>query len=261
MSIGDTFAPPLGMPSLSAGEIFQLYRQYLGRDPDPVELASELDSANKYSAAGIEATIARRGGNAPGVALPPITGLTQQRDVVPGGGPLPILDINDRDLIAGGLGGSLTETLDTSIGTEGFGDILKGIVGLIPGVGPILSPILGALPKLPSGRTPPMLPPGTTPPEISIPIPRAPRAPARIGAGTAAAIAAAAAALGITADEYIRRYGLPAKRRRMNILNPKALRRSTRRVFGFERFARRMITVTHRSHLKGLRRGKKRRAA
>lgn len=46
------------------------------------------------------------------------------------------------------------------------------------------------------------------------------------------------------------------KRRRMNVLNPRALRRAVRRAQGFERFARKTIMVTRKVRLK-----KRRRAA
>jgi hypothetical protein len=48
--------------------------------------------------------------------------------------------------------------------------------------------------------------------------------------------------------------GRTHKRRRMNVLNPRALRRSMRRVSGFAHFARRTITFTHRVHMKKRRR-------
>jgi hypothetical protein len=43
-------------------------------------------------------------------------------------------------------------------------------------------------------------------------------------------------------------------RRRMNVLNPRALRRSITRVTGFARFARKTIQITHRVKLKRRRR-------
>src|SRR5262245_38222552 len=72
-----------------------------------------------------------------------------------------------------------------------------------------------------------------------------------------AKIAAAAAALGITVEEYIRRYGYQVaggSRRRMNPLNPRALRRSARRVEAFACFAKKMITFTERTHVRGVKR-------
>lgn len=65
LAIGDTYAPALGQPSLSPAEITQLYMKYLLRPPDAQEMASEMENANKYSAAGIERQIALRAGNAP----------------------------------------------------------------------------------------------------------------------------------------------------------------------------------------------------
>ena len=92
---------------------------------------------------------------------------------------------------------------------------------------------------------------------IDVPMPRAPRAPSP---RTVAAIAAAAAALGITVDEYIRRYGMPTSHRRhMNPLNPKALRRAGRRVEAFAHFAKKMIRFTETHRLKGVKKGGRRR--
>lgn len=48
-----------------------------------------------------------------------------------------------------------------------------------------------------------------------------------------------------------RLFGEPVRRRRrMNVLNPRALRRSIRRVEGFARFARRTIRIAQRVRLK-----------
>lgn len=64
--IGSTAEPTGGIPSLTDGEIVQLYQQYLFRGPDSGELASERENAMKYSAAGIERQIANRAGNVGG---------------------------------------------------------------------------------------------------------------------------------------------------------------------------------------------------
>lgn len=66
--IGDTYAPS-GAPSLTAGEITQLYQQYLGRTPTAAEMASEQENALKYSAAGIERQISLRAGNVAGSGI------------------------------------------------------------------------------------------------------------------------------------------------------------------------------------------------
>src|SRR5882672_5678440 len=67
--IGSTAEPTGGIPSLTDSEIVQLYQQYLHRDPDGTELASERDNALKYSAAGIERQIANRAGNVAGSGI------------------------------------------------------------------------------------------------------------------------------------------------------------------------------------------------
>ncbi len=69
MAIGDTTAPTGGVPSLTADEITSLYLKYLGRPPEGNELASELENANKYSAAGIERQIANRASNVAGSGI------------------------------------------------------------------------------------------------------------------------------------------------------------------------------------------------
>lgn len=93
MAIGDTYAPALGQPSLSAGEITSLYQKYIGRAPDAGEIASELENANKYSAAGIERQIALRGGNAAGSGVrgdEALPALTIPRPVMPAPAPAPV---------------------------------------------------------------------------------------------------------------------------------------------------------------------------
>lgn len=81
-----TSAPAPGQSSMTDAMIIQAYQYWLGRSPyspsnpgpdgDTSELASEENNALKYSAAGIERTIAARSGNVPGapaVALPSVT--------------------------------------------------------------------------------------------------------------------------------------------------------------------------------------------
>ena len=48
----------------------------------------------------------------------------------------------------------------------------------------------------------------------------------------------------------------PVKTRRMNVANPRALRRALRRAHGFAKLARRYITVTRHFKRKGVRRKK-----
>jgi len=69
MARGDTLEPALGVPSLTAGEITQIYQEAFGRPPTGSELSSELENANKYSAAGIERQIRNRAANAPGTGI------------------------------------------------------------------------------------------------------------------------------------------------------------------------------------------------
>jgi hypothetical protein len=65
----DTTAPTGGVPSLTPDQITQLYQYYLHRPPDSAELASEMENALKYSAAGIERQIANRAGNVAGSGI------------------------------------------------------------------------------------------------------------------------------------------------------------------------------------------------
>lgn len=95
-AIGDTYAPALGQPSLTASEIQQLYSKY-NLTMSSSDLASELENANKYSAAGIERQIALRAGNAPGTGIRGDEGapsLTITRPVAP---PPPALVANEQD--------------------------------------------------------------------------------------------------------------------------------------------------------------------
>jgi hypothetical protein len=64
------------------------------------------------------------------------------------------------------------------------------------------------------------------------------------GAATAAGAGGLAAGLAAGEDEERPRY------RRMNVLNPRALRRSMRRVQGFARFARKTMSFTKRHKMK-----------
>ncbi len=71
---------------------------------------------------------------------------------------------------------------------------------------------------------------------------------AAVGAGGVAAGVAATKAAEALGGEERRRY------RRMNVLNPRALRRSMRRVQGFARFARKTMAFTKTHRLKRHRR-------
>lgn len=66
MARGDTLEPALGVPSLTPGEIDSIYREAFGRATEGNEMASELENANKYSAAAIERQIKNRASNAAG---------------------------------------------------------------------------------------------------------------------------------------------------------------------------------------------------
>ena len=63
---GQTAQPTGGVPSLTASQIVGIYENWLGRDPDANELATDQQSALKYSAQGVEIQIANRSNNAPG---------------------------------------------------------------------------------------------------------------------------------------------------------------------------------------------------
>jgi hypothetical protein len=65
----DTTAPTGGVPSLTASQITDIYNYYLHRPPTSEELASEMENALKYSAAGIERSIALRAGNVAGSGI------------------------------------------------------------------------------------------------------------------------------------------------------------------------------------------------
>jgi hypothetical protein len=79
MLFTDRNAPTGGVPSLTAGQITDIYEFYLHRPPTSEELVSEQENALKYSAAGIENQIALRAGNVAGSGirgdegLPPLT--------------------------------------------------------------------------------------------------------------------------------------------------------------------------------------------
>ncbi len=128
-----------------------------------------------------------------------------------------------------------------------WGEIAAGAVGGV---------IDWGMRQLPA-RRPPSLPPAVPGggAGVPVPVPRTvpgvPRGPgARGGTLSRAAVAAVIAAGGYVIGSWV--YDAAGnligrrKRRRMNVLNPRALRRSMRRVQGFARFARKTITFTHR---------------
>lgn len=122
-----------------------------------------------------------------------------------------------------------------------------------PGLPPSLPPrptLPGLPPTWPPRLPPPRLPaPGRLPPIIPG-IPGIPGIIGRLSAKQIAFIAAAAAALGISVLEYINTYGIPKRRRKINVGNIKALRRGMNRVQRFERLCRRTIKITRRIKMK-----------
>lgn len=136
---------------------------------------------------------------------------------------------------------------------QGWGDIIEGVGSRLPGpIGDIIE-FLGPRLPLPGGPRPPQLP-GGTPPVINIPpIPvgsgstlaaKIARFLARVSPARLAKIAAIAAALGMTIEQYLASNPDAMKGgKRMNPLNPRALRRSIRRMNGFEKFVRRTYRV------------------
>lgn len=134
-----------------------------------------------------------------------------------------------------------------------FGDIVLG------GVSDVINWGVGQLPA----RRPPALPPARVPPSLppaGVPYPgRIPPIPSRGGRmGPTLSRAAVLAAGGYQIGRWL--YDAAGNllgqtpRRRMNVLNPRALRRSMRRVEGFARFAKRTISFTRRVKMKKRRR-------
>jgi len=149
---------------------------------------------------------------------------------------------------------------------RGIKKVAPAIIGTIIG-----GPVGGAIGAgLGGGRTPPIMaaPPGTMGAAITfpggtrisgaLPVPtRGPRGfpklPATIARNQAAANLAVAAQTGVVPSGY--HYakdgsGKIVRNRRMNIANPRALRRSMRRVQGFEKLAKRTIQFTRRVKMK-----------
>lgn len=139
-------------------------------------------------------------------------------------------------------------------GDPGFfsflGGLAKSAVGLIPGVGPVLSKIIpggagsaagagmGAIVRATAGKA------VTT--VAKHPVLSAAGA-AGITAMGGAAVGHALAAPGAAGKGFhvSRKTGHVVRNRHMRVTNPKALRRSLRRVAGFARIARRVLHFTH----------------
>lgn len=220
---------------LTPDSLTSLYLATFGRPPDANEMASDLDNARRYGDAGVVRGIQLRAGNVAGSGVRGdeyLPSLQAQQDAV-------VMNY------ANGLD-SPTSALNTgSLGTEGFRDILGGIVGMLPFPGaPAVGGIISGFPSLAPPRLPMPAPPQgrlpapRTPPIIDIPMPR--------GGGMtrgarAAAIAAAAAAAGLSVQQYLMMHPELRRRRHLNVLNPRALRRAFTRIDGFGRFVKRTI--------------------
>jgi len=135
-------------------------------------------------------------------------------------------------------------------GDPGFfsflGNVAKSAMGFIPGVGPILSKVAGAIP-LHAGGT------------VAKAVEAGRGAIVKVGSGivkhpvlsaAGAAGAVAAGGIGAAIEHHVLSGGGGGRRRhkRMNVYNPRALRRALRRAHGFAKMARKIIRVT--SHYK-----------
>lgn len=125
-----------------------------------------------------------------------------------------------------------------------LGGIAKKVVGFIPGVGPAISTALSVIPKG-----------GTAIQKVAAPLATA----AKMGRAAivkhpvlSAAAAAGATAGGAAMVAHHMGKGMAAgggggggRRRRMNVCNPRALRRAIRRTHGFAKLAMRTIHLVH----------------
>jgi len=130
-------------------------------------------------------------------------------------------------------------------GDPGFfsflGGLAKKAVGLIPGVGPIASSAIGALTGGAGSKMVKMAP-GMAIQKIGPIVTKIAKRPGvRMGA-----LGAGAAAAGYGLAKAVGRGGATGRRRRrMNVCNPRALRRSIRRTHGFAKLAMRTIHLVH----------------
>ncbi len=128
-------------------------------------------------------------------------------------------------------------------GDPGFfsflGSAAKGLLGMVPGVGPVLSKAVDVVSHVGGGGVPKALAAGKGA------IVKAGSAivkhPALTAAGAAGAVGAGLA--GAAIEHAV--MGGHKKHKRMNVYNPRALRRALRRAHGFAKMARRIIRVTH----------------
>lgn len=141
------------------------------------------------------------------------------------------------------------------MGDPGFfsflGGLAKKAVGLIPGVGPIASTVLSAIPTGGGGKIQAVKAAGTAIVKKGAII--ASEHPVLTAAGGASAIGAAAAAIhhrgsmagaGMGAGARAPHMG-GRRHRRMNVCNPKALRRAIRRTHSFAKLAMKTIHLVH----------------
>src|SRR2546430_11979955 len=139
-------------------------------------------------------------------------------------------------------------------GDPGFfsflGNLAKSAVSLIPGVGPIASKAIEAVSGAAAHATPGIIARSVETGRGAII--KAGSTIAKHPVLTAAGAAGAIGAAGIGAGLEHRLLGGGRKRKRMNVYNPRALRRALRRAHGFAKMARRIIRVpSHYKHPNG----------
>lgn len=125
-------APTNGVPSLTPDQIVGIYQNWLNRPPTGDELATDSANALKYSAKGIELSIANRSNNPPGTgqagSVGPVTGNT---DFSGGGTPTPQQAIATADAAhaAAGVGPAAISTTGVEYAPQPSGP--TGPVGLV----------------------------------------------------------------------------------------------------------------------------------
>jgi len=142
-------------------------------------------------------------------------------------------------------------------GDPGFfsflGGIAKKAIGLIPGVGPIAKGAIdlmsgggGSMVKV-AAKVPTLARGGAVMQKVG-PIVTALKKPSRLtrlGAATAITGAGAAGVLAGRGMRGARAAGMGGRRHRMNVCNPRALRRAIRRTHGFAKLAMKTIHLVH----------------
>src|SRR6266850_101688 len=136
--LGPPTAPATGGGNLDPSTLTSLYLQTFGRPPDANEMATDLDNARRYGDAGVIRGIQLRSGNVAGSG-------------VRGDEFLPSLQPSQDQVVMALAGGGISSPDISS--TEGWRDILGGIVGLLPfpGAPAIRSPTTAPAP--PDGLT------------------------------------------------------------------------------------------------------------